>query len=278
MPELPEVQTVVNDLIHEKIIGAKIVKTSIFWPKTIANPTSSQTLDQQILHIERKGKYIWLQLRDGHLFIHLRMSGRLLMGNPESPPSTHERVRFYLNDGRIIQFIDPRKFGRIYFVSCSSEILGTLGVDPTKPECTVSYFMGLLQRNMKIKSLLLDQKIVSGIGNIYADEALWEAKIHPESLAKDLRHQEVKALHKAIREVLFSAIERRGTSLGQKSSNFHGLTGKTGTYIDQLRVYHKTDSPCFRCKTPITKIKLNGRSTHICEACQTKNISSGHAS
>jgi formamidopyrimidine-DNA glycosylase len=274
MPELPEVQTIVNDLIKEHIIGKTIIDTSFFWPKSIAeippSQFSEQLLQQQILHIERIGKYICMQVGNLYLFIHLRMSGRLYLKNEESPLFPYERVRLHLDDGRIIAFIDQRKFGRIYLLSSPSKILQNLGVDPTKADFTISHFTPLLRRKMKIKSLLLNQKIISGIGNIYADEVLWAAKIHPESMAKDLTPEQIKALYEAILKILFSAIERQGTSLGENASNFHNLKGKTGTYVHQLQVYHKTNLSCFWCQTKITKIKLQGRSSHLCEKCQIK--------
>lgn len=273
MPELPEVQTIVNDLLKEHIVGTKIVKTLIFWPKTIADPNvnqfCNQILDQKILHIERKGKYIFFQLHTHSLLIHLRMSGRLFLDRIDSPFTKHERIRFFLDNGQVIKFYDQRKFGRIYLLRDPTEKLNVLGTDPTGPHFTLPHFTKALHRKMKIKPLLLNQKILAGIGNIYADEALWEAQIHPAFIAKKLSPSKVKNLHQAIRAVLQSAITNQGTSLGHTSANFHGLTGQRGGNLHHLKVYQQKSCP--RCQTSIVKITLHGRGTHFCPKCQINN-------
>lgn len=263
MPELPEVQTVVNNLIAQKLKGVKIIQAQVFWPKTIDGSVPSfckQIADQTILQIERKGKFICLILNSYTLLIHLRMSGKFLLNKV----AKHERVHLHLEDGRILKFIDPRKFGRLYLLKDPQVKLDQLGVDPTTANFTLEHFTALLKKKKKIKTLLLDQTIIAGIGNIYADEALWLAKIHPETLACDVTP--IRELHKAIKTVLQTAIERHGTSLGSSDSNFHNLEQKWGQNV--TNVYQRQNLPCHRCDHQISKIRLNGRGTHFCPNCQ----------
>jgi formamidopyrimidine-DNA glycosylase len=274
MPELPEVQTVVNDLIKQQIIGKKIVKTHFFWLKSLAEMPLDQFCQeiegQEILDITRSGKYIVMRVGPKNLLIHLRMSGRLLVETNKSPISKHERVQFILEDGRVLKFLDQRKFGRIYWQGDPSTRLEELGVDPLSSDFTVSLLKTLLKCKMKIKPFLLNQSKISGIGNIYADEALWEAKIHPETLTQKLITQEVETLHQAIRTILQSAISNKGTSLGENPSNFHSSNGLRGQNVHHLNVYHRTGTPCHRCHELIVKMTLGGRSTHFCPRCQVK--------
>jgi formamidopyrimidine-DNA glycosylase len=275
MPELPEVQTVVNDLIRQKIIGKKIVKATLFWPKSIQDLTEIEFYQAisslEIKKVERQGKYIVIYLDPFTLLIHLRMSGRLRITDKEDL-SPHERVRFYLSDGRILQFIDQRKFGRLYLLKDPVQRLQKLGIDPLLATFTEICFVQLLNKKQKIKTLLLDQTLIAGLGNIYVDEALFEAKIHPEKLANQLTVLEKQNLHQAIGKVLRLAIENRGTSLGTNEGNFHSATGRRGKHAKRLKVYRRTGKPCFCCTTPIQRIKVNGRSTHFCPQCQPMNL------
>lgn len=273
MPELPEVQTVVNDLIRHSIEGKKVVKTVVFWSKSIAEPFVDEFIKmiegQIIKRIERRGKYICLKMSEATLLIHLRMSGRLILAN-ESSVLSHERVQLILDDGQVLKFIDQRKFGRFYLLRDPTAKLERLGVDPLTAEFTVSCLDKLCKRKKKIKTLLLDQSVISGLGNIYVDEALWLAHIHPETSAALLTFQEIDALHQAIQKILQAAIANQGTSLGEHTSNFHSLNGESGKYISRLNVYKRQGMPCLRCKTVIVKMTLGGRGTHLCPQCQVE--------
>ena len=273
MPELPEVQTVVNDLTKQGVIGAKILRTVLFWPASIAEPLPGifceQIAGQTITQIERQGKYICFTVGLFTLLIHLRMSGKLFIETNGSN-STHDRVHLHLDDGRVIKFNDQRKFGRLYLLKDPSQRFLLLGVDPLLATFTISHLKQVLQTKKKMKSLLLDQTAIAGIGNIYADEALWEAKIHPETPAEMLSAQEIERLHRAIPQILRLAIANRGTSLTAHRGSFHSATGERGKHATQLKVYHKTGTPCLRCQTTILRIKIQGRSSHFCPQCQVK--------
>lgn len=272
MPELPEVQTIVDDLKNDHLIGTKIIKIDIFWQKSIEMPPPAtfckQVAGQTILDIQRRGKYILLKLKKRVMLIHLRMSGRILLDHSLAGGS-HERVRFTLDDGRFLKFEDQRKFGRISLLNNPEEKLGDLGVEPLSGDFTPAYLKSALQgKTTKIKSLLLNQKIFSGIGNIYADESLWEAKIHPERACKTLSNKEMRDLHRAIQKVLKLGIVHRGTSLGSTRANFHSSTGKRGGNLSNLSVYQRQNLPCLRCNHLIVKIISSGRGTHFCPNCQ----------
>lgn len=270
MPELPEVQTIINDLVKQGLIGLKIVDLDILWPPSIDDQAlplfRNHLTGQTILSLFRVGKYIVFQTENWHLLIHLRMSGRLVLGRSQSP---HVRVRFLLSPDQVLEFIDPRKFGRIHLLKDPKETFNRLGIDALSAQFTPLLLEHLLKgKNLRIKPLLLDQTLLSGLGNIYADEALWEAKIHPERLASELQSNEFEALYFAIQKVLGLALLHGGTSLGTNQSNFHSSNGKTGTNLSNLKVYQRNRLPCPRCKQEIRKIVLAGRGTHFCPVCQ----------
>jgi formamidopyrimidine-DNA glycosylase len=221
-----------------------------------------------IQNVSRRGKYIIFTLKTEIMLIHLRMSGRLILDRSKKQ-APHERVRFILGDGRFLKFEDQRKFGRISLLKDPEEKLSKLGVEPLSPEFTLAYFKKLLtNKKTKIKAVLLNQNILAGLGNIYADETLWEAKIHPERRANTLSDEEIKSLHQAIRKILKLAIEFKGTSLGNTRANFHSSTGKRGGNKSNLSVYKRQNQPCLRCGTQIIKIVSSQRGTHFCPVCQ----------
>ena len=271
MPELPEVQTVVNDLIKGSLIGLTITQADLFWKKTLAAPSQEtfqqQLIGQQILDVTRRGKWIVLKLRDYSLLIHLRMSGRILLTKPK-PPTSHERARFYLSDSRMIRFEDQRKFGKIYLLIDPQEKLGELGVEPLSPEFTSEKLQSLLMRPTRIKALLLDQKLLAGLGNIYVDEVLFRSYIYPATPASHLTIGQIELLQESIQYVLRRAIERKGTSLGEGRANFHGAGGDHGTNVANLCVYGREGQPCLNCQTTLLKIVVIGRGTHFCPNCQ----------
>lgn len=275
MPELPEVETVVQGLTDAGLTGLRILKAEVWNPRTIATPGVPAFLRQiqgrRILRVWRRGKFIVLSLEpDLSLLVHLRMTGRLSVIEKASDREPHEHVRFSLDDGRALRFRDPRKFGRIYLLSDSGSVLGALGPEPLSVDFTPEVFRGLLAgRQRKLKPLLLDQAFLAGLGNIYVDEALWEAQLHPARQANSLRAEERTRLYHAIRKVLRRGIRARGTSLGKASTNFEDVEGRRGRNQTGLQVFRKTGEPCPRCGQTLVRITLAQRSTHLCPACQS---------
>lgn len=274
MPELPEVQTIVSDLNENGLIGTRINRADVYWKRTIARPDSDEFSTrierQKISAIFRRGKYIVLQLTGDFLLIHLRMTGRLHIKSPEEEHLPHEHVALDLENGRQLRFHDTRKFGRWYLVRNPEDVLGKLGPEPLDPAFTMSRFAYMLaKRRRAMKPLLLDQSFVAGLGNIYADEALWHARIHPARAASSLSYAEVGALHRAIASVLKEAICNHGTTLGKGSTNFYGVAGRRGDNETHLKVFRKSGMPCPRCADgEIQKTVLSQRSTHFCPKCQ----------
>lgn len=274
MPELPEVQTVVNDLISAGIVGLTVTDAKVFWARTVSGMSAKRFCqkikDLTLCRVGRRGKFLVFEFYGGeHLLIHLRMSGRLLFGPSEESRSKHERVILKFNDTRQLRFHDTRKFGRFYLTVDPDSILGRLGPEPLDPTFSSDRFTMLTRtRNRKIKPLLLDQSFVAGIGNIYADEALWEAGIHPERIAEQLSGAEIKSLYRAIRKVLRKGLKNLGTSLGNGKTNFFSIAGSNGRNREQLNVFRRTGLACPRCKREIARIVVGQRGSHICEYCQ----------
>jgi len=273
MPELPEVQTVVNDLKAAGFEGAVIIRTDISWPKTIYGLSAAafrkRVKGRKIAAIWRRGKFIVFDLEsDGHLLIHLRMSGRLLVKRTGMPRLKHEHVVLNFYD-RQLRFHDTRKFGRIYLVKDANSILGRLGPEPLDSSFHATDFAGMLKnRNRMIKPLLLDQSFIAGLGNIYVDEALWDAQIHPQKKAADIDVLKAANLYQAIRKVLRRGLKNLGTTLGGGQANFFSIAGHTGSNREQLKVFRRTGFPCPRCRSEIKRIVVGQRSTHICVGCQ----------
>jgi formamidopyrimidine-DNA glycosylase len=278
MPELPEVQTVVNDLCKSGIIGKKIKSVEVYWRRTVDNVSSriinARLVGQIITSIERKGKYILFNLKNGSLFIvHLRMSGRLKYTAASIPHQKHEHVILPLSMQHDLRFYDPRKFGRIYLDDCARLKLQRLGIDPMDASFSREKFDQLiLNCNRQIKSLLLDQSRICGIGNIYADECLWRARLHPLKNTSMFAKKDCGGLYRSIRTVLRDAIDCGGTSLGGGSSNFASATANRGRYQSRICVYGRTGSPCPRCRTNINRITVMQRSTHYCPRCQAEDL------
>jgi formamidopyrimidine-DNA glycosylase len=274
MPELPEVQTVVNDLNAAGLIGIPIIAARVFWPRTIAEPSSRlfcrRIKGQKFTGIRRRGKYLVFEVADGHtMLLHLRMSGRLHLVSASVPRNKHEHVLFSFNDSRQLRFHDTRKFGRLHLLKDPNRILDRLGPEPLASGFTAKTLAeGLKHRRRLLKPLLLDQTFIAGLGNIYVDEALWEAKLHPCRLAASLLTAEIKVLHRTIRRVLKRGLKNLGTTLGTGNGNFYSVANRRGRNKDLLRVFRRTDLPCNRCKSPIRRIIVGQRSTHICGKCQ----------
>ncbi len=274
MPELPEVQTIVMELREAGLIGCKIRSVKVQWDKIVAVPdaaTFAQELTgQTIAGFARRGKYILIQFEAGkYLLLHLRMTGQLIIKKATEPVLKHERVVFELDDGRTLRYHDTRKFGRFYLVNDPQAVIGKLGWEPLEAEFTVqSFTAGLVQHARQLKPLLLDQTFIAGLGNIYVDEALFAARLHPQRLANSLTKTEISALHQAIRQVLQKGIANRGTSLGNGEGNFASASRRRGRNQESLTVFRRTGQACPRCGTAIQRLIVGQRSTHICPKCQ----------
>ena len=272
MPELPEVETVVGDLNKADVVGKKILDVTVNWPKSISSHSPKEFKDYLIGKsfdkITRRGKFIHLHLDDNSsLLIHLRMSGHILIKELDEQINKHEQVLFHVSD-KLISFHDPRKFGRITLTNNPASILDKLGEEPFSEKLTALYLYEKLQSKKKnMKTLLLDQSFIAGIGNIYADEILFDARISPLRISNTVTKKESEALLKSMRKILEIAIEKRGTSLGTGESNFRS-GGKLGNHGQQLAVFRQTGKKCINCFSPIEKIKVAQRSTHYCPKCQ----------
>ena len=277
MPELPEVETVVRDLAESGLEGRTILRARVYWPRSVEGMTPAAFRDRlrnrRIERIRRRGKYIVMVVGGGwHLLIHLRMSGRLFFAPRAEPRDEHERVVFELDDGRTLRFHDTRKFGRITLTMRPQEKLRRLGPEPLEREFTARDFAQRLAcRKGMLKPLLLNQQIIAGLGNIYVDEALFEARLHPKRRCSTLTAPELHALYRAIRKVLRRGIRASGTTLGAGQANFYSASGRRGRNQDGLKVFRRTGEPCPRCGAPIARLVVGQRGTHVCRECQASH-------
>ena len=274
MPELPEVQTIVNDLNAAGLIGVRIHGVRVLWPRTVAEPSPKMFCNRmkgrKFSIIRRRGKYLVFETDSEYtMLLHLRMSGRLNLESAGTPRINHEHVIIKLNDNRQLRFHDTRKFGRIHLIKDPERVLDRLGPEPLEKGFTAKVLAERLGRHKRfLKPLLLDQAFIAGLGNIYVDEALWDAKLHPNRIAATLSVNEIKALHRAIPKVLKRGLKNLGTSLGTGKTNFYSVARNRGRNRDELKVFRRTDLPCPRCKKAIERIIVGQRSTHICSNCQ----------
>lgn len=274
MPELPEVQTIVDGLIRASIVGKRIQQASVFWPKIIATSSAGQFTrrikNKRIINIYRRGKFIVFNLSDGiFLAVHLRMTGRFELGSTTTPPSCHVHIVLDLNDGNRLMFHDTRKFGRFYLTGNINDIIGSLGPEPLGSGFTAKQLAAMLSRRKRqVKPLLLDQSFLAGLGNIYVDESLWRARIHPERSADSLQWMEAKSLHRAIRHVLRQGLHNAGTSLGKGLGNYSGLEKARGLNSSYLKVFRRAGLACFKCGHQIERLVVGQRGTHVCLKCQ----------
>jgi formamidopyrimidine-DNA glycosylase len=270
MPELPEVETIVRGL-REPLIGHMLTGVRIRCEDLVARPLAGEfkhrIVSQEILGVNRRGKYLIFALSGGaSLIVHLRMSGRLSVKDPGDELDKHDHLIFELDDGRELRFNNVRKLGRVYLVDDADEIVGKLGPEPLEDDFTAADFAALLsERRGMIKPLLLNQRFIAGVGNIYADEALFVARIHPERRADTLTAEEIERLYHAIRQVLRQGIENCGTTL----STYRDAEGREGWNQAYLKVSRRKDQPCPRCGTPIERIVVGGRGTYFCPKCQS---------
>lgn len=274
MPELPEVETYVRELAPE-LAGRQVLGARVNWSRTIATPDAEHfpglIAGQRFVTFGRRGKYMLLGMEGGMtLIFHLRMTGHLRVEAGDAVIDQHTHVVMPLDDGRLLLFQDSRKFGRIWLVPDAEVVLARLGPEPLEDSFTVDGFgLRLNGRSASIKTLLLDQSIVAGVGNIYADEALFRAGILPARAAGTLEAGEVAALHAAIRAVLEEGIAKAGSSLGKSGlQNYVRPGGELGGFQDEFKVFRRTGLPCPVCGTPVERIVLGQRSTHFCPVCQ----------
>ena len=274
MPELPEVQITVEDLRRAGIDGRSITGARVFWPASVAplkpREFCRRTRGEKIAAVRRRGKFIVLELASGNaILIHLRMTGKLRLEAPAVPRSRHEHVVLVLDDALELRFHDIRKFGRFIHTDDAQRVLAPLGPEPLDRRFTAKLLSGMLGRHKRqIKPLLLDQHFLAGLGNIYTDEALWVAGIHPCRRADSLSGKEAASLHRAIRRVLRQGLRNMGTSLGSAEANFYSVAGRRGRNRDRLNVFRRTGQACPRCGESIIRMVVGQRGTHICPRCQ----------
>lgn len=278
MPELPEVETYARQL-QPYVTGRTIIGMDVLWDRSIAVPAIDEfrqrLIGQTIDWVTRRGKYLTFVLSTGdRLLVHLKMSGRVRIESSDAPRQPHDRVVFSLDDGLDMRFNDMRKFGRVYLVAGDNPVTAPLGPEPLEADFTLSDFAALIRkRSGTIKPLLLNQTFLAGLGNIYTDEALYRAGIHPLRKASHLTDAEVEALYHAIRDILRLSIESAGTSFdGVYSGGFHEVSAN---YQHQLQVYGRAGQTCPRCQELIRRIVVGGRGTHFCPGCQRRNDSQG---
>ncbi len=274
MPELPEVETMVRNLRQAGLKGLRIRQVGIHWDRLIAGLSPRVFIrrlkDRTFLDINRRGKFIVFRLSGGYfLLVHLRMTGQFVLRSTADPRDSHEHLVLRLNDGRELRYRDTRKFGRWCLTRNPKPILHPLGPEPLAASFQLPDFAaGLAGCRRMLKPLLLDQTFIAGLGNIYADEALWEARLHPQRRPDTLKPNEVQALYQAIRRTLKRGIRHGGTSLGAGQSHFANLSGRPGRHHRYLKAYGRTGQPCPRCHTPIRRLTIGQRSSHICPVCQ----------
>lgn len=272
MPELPEVETVVRDL-RPLLIGrsfAKIMVGRKALRRKWSRSWERQLLGRRVSAISRRGKWILIDLGEPWLLVHLGMTGQFTVTAADIPREAHTHIVFTLDDAAELRFRDVRRFGSVTFYPSRAQLDAVfasngLGPEPFELDAT-TWFESLHSTRRNLKAFLLDQTTVAGVGNIYADESLFEANLHPATIGSRLKPSQAELLREAIVKVLTRAIERRGSSI----RDYIGGSGLKGQFQDEFRVYGRTGEPCARCRTPIKRITLAGRSTHFCPKCQRK--------
>lgn len=267
MPELPEVETIRRSLLGN--VGA-VIKDIEFRRTDIIKLQDYEpagVIGQHITDIRRRGKYLILDLEPGYtLVVHLGMTGRFYMQDEDTEvKEPHIHMIIYLDNGHKLIYLDPRRFGGVRFLTDPECIFCRMGVEPFSPEFTDRYLREVCRdRKVAIKTLLLNQHCIAGIGNIYADEALFDARIRPDRPAGSLRPAEIKRLRQSIVKVMQASIDQRGTTF----RDFRDGYNQSGEFQELLQVYGKTDCPCNICGKILKKEIIGGRSSHFCEHCQ----------
>ena len=269
MPELPEVETVKNELLPY-VIGRCIIDVTLFWEGMVRQPSveefRSRIIGQEITGINRRGKYLIFDLSSGDLLvIHLKMTGSLIIGQDSSEPPKFTRAIIHLDNNTDIFFRDPRKFGVMRLITDRDSVIGKLGPEPLEVYFTPQMLaQRLAKRTAPIKALLCEQSVIAGIGSMYADEALFAARIHPLRSGESLSQDEIKRLYSAIRQILWAAIGNKGASV----DTYFRPDGTKGTAHFQFKVAHGRGKQCPDCGTSIKRIVVRNRGSYFCPKCQ----------
>ncbi len=269
MPELPEVETHIQEL-QPLLQDRTLEGVEVSWAKTVATPdpdSFSELLTGQTFRgFARRAKYMLLHLNDPWcLIVHLRMTGTFRLVSQSAEPHPHVRVILRLHGGEALHFLDQRKFGRMWLVQDPLPVLAGLGPEPFSRNFTGKYLQQQLERrSIALKAALLDQKVAAGVGNIYADEALFHARLHPQKPSHAATLEQCQRLCRAVRKVLRTGIELRGSFI----STYRPPSGMPGRFQLEHQVFRRTGQPCHRCGTPIEKVIVAQRSTHFCPHCQ----------
>ena len=275
MPELPEVETTINDL-RPSVIGRRITRVDVLFSGTIAEPEAEQFKEgltgRRIMEITRRGKHLIFKLDNGQYWIvHMRMTGSMILKPSEEEPAGSIRIVIHLDSGMAVHFRDMRRFGKMWLVDNADRVVGRLGPEPLEPEFTPAVLARILDnRKTAIKALLLDQTLIAGIGNMYADEALYQARIHPLQPGNTLTGAEIKRLHGAIQQVLMQGIRNKGAS----TETYIRPSGVKGEAHLQFQVAHQKGKECPVCGGPIARITVHQRGSFFCPRCQKLHLNS----
>lgn len=275
MPELPEVETI-RKTLAKFVLGKEIKDIDVLWPKIIKQPDDIEQfkhllIGQTFQRIDRKGKFLLFYMDDVVMVSHLRMEGKYRVVEKEIPVDKHTHVIFHLTNEQDLRYNDVRKFGTMHVFPIGKELIGKplkqLGPDPFEENYSFDYVYEKLQRTSRnIKAALLDQTIIAGLGNIYVDETLFLAQVHPEKRANTLSKQEAKRIYQYTEKVLSEAVEQGGTTI----RSYVNGEGEMGMFQQKLYVYGQEETACRHCGDIIVKLKVAGRGTHICPSCQPK--------
>jgi|SRR5688500_11207570 len=266
MPELPEVETIARKL-RPHLLGKTILDADLRWSRTLAVPSvklfKQQIKGQEIREVTRRAKFFILHLSNSSLLIHLRMSGDLSIRDSIIRPEKHDRLVLKLSDNKSLVFNDTRKFGRVWLTSMPEDVLGRLGPEPLSREFTAQWlYNALRKKHRQLKPLLLDQTFLAGLGNIYTDEALHIAKLHPLVASNSITAEQARVLREAVRSVLKEGIRWNGASFD--------WVYRGGEFQNHFRVYDREGKSCIVCGTPIKRITVGQRGTHYCPNCQVE--------
>ena len=270
MPELPEVETIVRNLRagfngSPSLVGRRIERVTLRWPGHVASPSPSafrrRIRGQTVRDVTRRGKFLVFPLDRGTLLVHLKMSGDLTLAAADAPVDRFERTTFHLDQGWQLRFSDARKFGRVFLLETPDPILGSLGPEPLDPGFTApALAQRLASRRRALKPLLLDQSFLAGVGNIYADEALHRARLHPLRRSDTLSADEARRLWRGIRDALRQGLRHNGASLD--------WVYRGGDFQNHFRVYQRSGEPCPDCGVDIVRRVIGQRAAHYCPSCQ----------